>query len=494
MNESAKKRHLLQRFAFGANFEDSKAYAGLSVDQTLDRLLDVSGELQTAEPMHWVFYGTEEDPFPGSFKFGSYWMHEILTSERPLREQMAIFWHDHFAATDTKIESGPIMHDYVRALRNDPLGRFRDILHRCVTTVAVLKELDVRGMSRKLPNENFAREVLELHTMGIGRYTEEDIQNLALTFQGWGWFDVYYEMETTHRERMRRVAEEGREFHAFAVMPSLAGRKKIRLFHQDLELDGFEALDLLAKRTETRDYITEKLWRHFAGADPMPGALSAMRQAWDRTQGSIRECLRAMAQHPDFYSEAVVGRRVKPPLDFYVSALRSQGVGRDLAEWAKADDSKFDTPCPENVWIDTAYTVGGVQNAGMLLMNPPSVAGWDWGPGWVSTDLMTRRMEFTGSQLQWEEYQKDGEKAYRPTARGKRLPNFVREKAGEDPMVMAAALNEYFDAGLGEESLAKIGEFLKSTWDGWTKDEPTFAWRLTLATRMVFSAPEHHLH
>jgi hypothetical protein len=247
MNESAKKRHLLQRFAFGANFEDSKAYAGLSVDQTLDRLLDVSGELQTAEPMHWVFYGTEEDPFPGSFKFGSYWMHEILTSERPLREQMAIFWHDHFAATDTKIESGPIMHDYVRSLRNDPLGRFRDILHRCVTTVAVLKELDVRGMSRKLPNENFAREVLELHTMGIGRYTEEDIQNLALTFQGWGWFDVYYEMETTHRERMRRVAEEGREFHAFAVMPSLAGRKKIRLFHQDLELDGFEALDLLAR-------------------------------------------------------------------------------------------------------------------------------------------------------------------------------------------------------------------------------------------------------
>jgi hypothetical protein len=494
MQAEERSKHLLRRLGFGASARDFAALGQGGPTAVLERLLAPQGSLELFDPLRFAAFGEEEDPFPGAYKFRAWWMGEMIASEEPLRDRMAIFWHDHFAASDIKVESGPIMLDYIRALRMDPLGRFEDILIRCETTVALLKELDVRGMSRKLPNENYAREVLELHTLGIGRYSEDDIRSLAEAFQGWSWFDVYYEQEATHREKMRRIAEEGREYHCFAVIPSLAGPKRMSLLHTDLEVDGFGALRFLARRPETRDHMTAKLWSHFAGSAQSAGALEVMRKAWDRSQGSLRETIRAMALHPDFASEQAVGQRVRSPLEYTLNLLRASGVGDDLRAWGKADQKPFSVPVPGTAWRDTAWATGSVEAAGMSLLYPPSVAGWDWGQGWISSDLMAKRMEFTGAPDQWEEYESGGQKAWRPTARGLRVTRHVRERASQGFPAMAEALNEFYDGGLSADSLAKVAAFLAEPGEGYIQDESGLTWRLELAKRMLTAAPEHHLH
>ncbi len=489
-----KSRHLLRRLGFGASTHDFAALGQGGPGAVLERLLASKGEMERFDPLRFAAYGEEEDPFPGAHKFRAWWMSEMIASEDPLRDRMAIFWHDHFAASDIKVESGPIMLDYIRALRTDPLGRFEDILIRGETTVALLKELDVRGMSRKLPNENYAREVLELHTLGIGRYSEDDIRSLAEAFQGWSWFDVYYEQEATHREKMRRIAEEGRQFHCFAVIPSLAGPKRMRLLDTDLEADGFGALRFLARRPETRDHMTAKLWSHFAGQSPSDGALDAMRKAWDRSQGSLRETIRAMALHPDFFSESVVGQRVRSPLDYALNLLRAVGVGDDLRARAESDQKGFNVPVSEPAWRDSAWVTSSIEAAGLSLLYPPSVAGWDWGQGWISSDLMAKRMEFTGAPDQWEEFEQNGQKAWRPTERGLRVTSHVLARASEGFPAMAQALNEFYDGGLGPESLAKIAAFLAEPGEAFLQDKAAVTWRLELAKRMLTAAPEHHMH
>ena len=277
-----------------------------------------------------------------------WWAQQMLSSEDPLREKVALFWHGHFATNEDKVRDYRKMLQQLNTFRTLGLGNFRDLLIAVAQDPAMLVFLDAGVNTKDAPNENFAREIMELFTMGVGEYTEEDVREAARAFTGWSvrGLDFYLNPNTQDVGEKTFLGQRG-------------------------NFDGIDIIDQILARPQTSRFIASKLYRYFV-SDALTEAQShQLGQRLRAHDYDIAEFLGELLISEDFYSSQ--GEHIKSPVEIVVSTYRKLGL----------------TKVPGVP--DFNVTTGAL---GQRLLHPPTVAGWSQGRSWVTPSLLFERGNF----------------------------------------------------------------------------------------------------
>lgn len=278
----------------------------------------------------------------------SWWYERIIEGPRPLEEKMTLFWHGHFATSANKVRSPYANYHLNRIFRVMATGNFKLLTYEVCCSPAMMVYLDNARSRKAHPNENWAREFMELFTLGQGHYTEDDIKNAARAFTGWttNGEDFVYEP--------RNHDQGAKEF---------MGRKG--------PLNGNDVFDILFARRRAAEFIVEKLWTFFAYAEPEPEIVEGLATVLYDQGYALKPMLRAMFLSRAFYSPRATGSHIKSPVEL-------------IATMASQLDIEF-SPLVRN------YTLHSARRMGQDMFFPPNVKGWPGGRTWISAGtLMTR--------------------------------------------------------------------------------------------------------
>ncbi|NBC49463.1 MAG: DUF1800 family protein [Gammaproteobacteria bacterium] len=363
-------RHLLARTGFGPTWAEIETYAALNRSEGGERLLEEARVAASQAPPDWVavypprvkLKALPEDERRAYLKqrreqeqaLRAWWLAEMRTTPSPLTERMTLFWHSHFTSALDKVKPPVLMYQQNALLRRHALGRFDSLLHAIAKDPAMLIYLDGTASRKQQPNENFAREVMELFTLGEGHYSETDIQEAARAFTGWT-------VDRTHG---------GVRFH-----PGRHDMGLKTLFGQPGLYDSDQVLDLLLQRPETAEHITRKLWREFISPEPDAETVKRLARDFRANHYSIKPLLRALLNAPAFWHPANRGLLIKSPVEFLI------GLERQLAL----------TP------IEPQRAVKVSARLGQDLFNPPTVEGWSGGKTWLDAHTLLERQRIARS-------------------------------------------------------------------------------------------------
>ena len=277
-----------------------------------------------------------------------WWANRMLASEQPLREKAALFWHGHFATNEDKVRDYRKMLLQVETFQRLGLANFRDLLIAIAQDPAMLVFLDAGVNTKDSPNENFAREIMELFTMGVGEYGEEDVREAARAFTGW--------------------SVKGLEFH---IDPETHDAGAKDFLGERGHFDGIEIIDRILARPQTSQFIAAKLYRYFVQDDLSPAAEEQLGQRLRHHNYDIGAYLGELFVSQDFYASA--GEHIKSPVELVVSTYKKMGL----------------TQVPG---VPDFNVVTGA--LGQRLMHPPTVAGWSQGRSWITPSLLFERGNF----------------------------------------------------------------------------------------------------
>ena len=362
--------HLLRRGAFGGTPEEAGELAALGIEGAVEQLLAPSKEKLAApvtDPGESATRGrfrrekkqANGKPSPEEIAFGReqrrifedmryWWLRCMHSGEGAAREKLTLFWHGHFATSQTKVRFNHIMLGQNLTLRRLAFAPFRELCAAMACDPAMLVWLDGKSNSASAPNENFAREVMELFALGEGHYSEGDIREAARAFTGW-----------------RVDPANGRAVFAKRHFDD----KTKNILGKQGNFGAEEAVDVICSRPACADFLTAKIWEFYAGEPPNP-TLARMLASYSRARGlNTGDLLRKIFTLPEFYSPSVRGRQVKSPVQWLVQASRE--LGRQLL--------------PPTLAIRLAA------NLGQDLFVPPSVKGWTGGPSWINSATLIRR-------------------------------------------------------------------------------------------------------
>lgn len=366
--DAADARHLLARTGFGATMEDAAALAPLTREQAVRKILD--GARTTAVTPGPEFLNAKEPAFPALGQLNAenrkaqqdktnrhvqelkaWWYDEMLATPSPFTERMTLFWHNHFTSSLRKTRS-PVLHYRQNALlRRESLGNFASMLGAVSRDPVMLDYLDNRLNRWEKPNENFARELLELFTLGEGHYSEQDIKNAARAFTGW----------TTSGDRERFVDNVRIHDPDSKTFLDRTGR-----------FDGDDILKIILQQPRTAEFITEKLWREFVSPTPDPKEVKRLAAVFRDGNYEIKPLMQAMLMSDAFWAQKNRGELIKSPVEFLVGTVRffkeTPADGDALARYSR--------------------------RLGQDIFDPPNVKGWAGYTAWISTDTLLAREQF----------------------------------------------------------------------------------------------------
>jgi len=340
--------HLLRRATALGNTEDAENLAAMGLSKAVDYLLD---RPQLPEE-HDRDYFSDVD-------YIHEWTNHWLTTRTPAAERLTLFWHGHFVTEAVKV--GDYMsYLKINKLRELSLGTFRDLLYMIAEDPAMIRYLDNNTSTKEHPNENWARELMELFTLGEGHYTETDIQEVARAFTGWTayWDDgIYY------------FVFEGRD-HDFEPKHIL-GHTVYNRYTPIAE--GYEVLDIILGMDQTYKYISQKLLRYYYRPDPEQTMIDSGADILKG--GTVRDFLQWLFTHPDFYADETRNALVKSPFEFAVGLFYAAGK-RQVAE---GENLHYRL----RVYLDQDP------------YNPPNVAGWPIASiEWLTDSVLLQRLKF----------------------------------------------------------------------------------------------------
>lgn len=377
-------RHLLARTAFGATPDEIHALEGQDPAAAVDRLLAGVRRTALTPPPAWIDEGpTElremqraadarraEARRGGAGKPGvdgkplavtrpieeqgrelrNWWIEEMLATDQPLTERLVLFWHNHFTSSLQKVRFPPALFRQNALFRREAAGNFATLLHAVARDPAMLIYLDGMRSVAKKPNENFARELLELFTLGEGHFGEADIREAARAFTGW----------TVDRQT-----------GAFATRPGQHDAGDKTFLGQAGRFGGDDIVAILLRQPRTAETIVEKMWREFVSPAPDPAEVSRLAASFRRDY-EIRPLLRALLTSDAFRDPANRGTLIKSPVDLIVGTVHLLGL-----------------PVPEKTQLARM-----MQGLGQGLFDPPNVRGWPGGEAWISSYTLLLRQQF----------------------------------------------------------------------------------------------------
>jgi uncharacterized protein (DUF1800 family) len=341
--------HLLRRAGFGPAPGEIEAHLNDGFEATVRLLLEPGGVADGLGEIDRQIGGLLD--FNNVDDVRTWWIYRMIHNQRPLVEKMTFFWHGHFATAISKVGNPYLMYLQNQLFREHGLGSFGDLLQRLARDPAMLVWLDGGANRKAHPNENFAREVMELFTVGRGQYTERDVQEAARAFSGWHLRDDAFFFNANEHDQGPKI-----------------------FLGQEGNFDGSDILNILAQHPATAERLTGKLFSFFVFESPEPQVLAPFVQVWRSTRGDVREVLRAIFLSPVFSSERAYRAQVKSPAEFVIGSIRSLGGT-----------------------ITPRQAVSWMARMGQDLFNPPSVKGWDGGKAWVSTSTLFERFNFAAS-------------------------------------------------------------------------------------------------
>jgi hypothetical protein len=347
---NAQLKRLLSRAGFGPRPGDVDALAGKPLTDVVQSLTRPQGSATLTGPEPRDENGPIA-PFDAWGHDHLWWLDRMVRSDQQLVERMTLIWHDWFATSNEGVGSARLMIDQNELFRRNALGSFKDLLTGVTQDPAMLLWLNGIENRKGAPNENYARELMELFTLGANRgaYTEDDVRQLALALTGWtatwvdpsGWENFRY-VDRRHDHTTKTV------------------------FGKSGDFDWQGALKLVLENDFHASFFVTKLWSYFVPTPPDAQTQAALQRLYVDSGYGIRPVVEAILMHPDFYDGAAM---VKPPVVYTAGLMRS--VGRAIAEgdW---------------VWLCDA--------AGQLLFNPPNVSGWN-DSAWLDTSAWRGRFE-----------------------------------------------------------------------------------------------------
>jgi hypothetical protein len=363
--------HLYRRAGFGGLPEELDQAVALGREATVDRLVNfehLSTSLLDAILSQFnfdleSFYNPGSDP--RGLQFGrlyNWWALRMIHTPRPLEEKMTLFWHGHFATSNAKLDSPVLLYRQNQIFQTLGMGRFGEFLVAVSTNPAMLEWLDNAANVKDAPNENFARELMELFTMGRGHYTQRDVTEAARALTGWtytGDRDVDFQFTFD-----ASIHDDG-----LKVFLGTQGYYK-----------GDDICAILATRPETATFITRKLARFFLGHDPRAPLARRLTDVYVESQGEIRKIVQEILLSDDFDESADHADMIKSPTELLVGAVRSVGARDALGAGA-------------DIGASSGAAVSGIgPGLGQFLFVPPSVAGWKGGRDWINTGSYLLRM------------------------------------------------------------------------------------------------------
>lgn len=284
-----------------------------------------------------------------------WWANRMVASPCPLQEKMALFWHGHFAVNEAKVRDYRKLLGQLELFHHQGLGNFRDLTVAVAQSPAMLAFLDAGVNVKGASNENFAREIMELFTMGVGHYSEKDVREAARAFTGWNFVDLKFVVNQEKHD------DTGKTF-----------------LGKTGPFDGVDVIDIIMQQPATAEFIAGKIYRFFVREDLSPGLQQQLGARLREAHYEITPLLETIFLSRDFYSPASVGTAIKSPVQLAVCTYRKLGLS-----------SVPGVP-------DFNSATGAL---GQQLFGPPTVAGWAGGRSWITPGLLLERANFARDVL-----------------------------------------------------------------------------------------------
>ena len=373
-----KAAHLLNRLGFGGTPAQIESVHGQGLDAVLRQLVDVHDEPDRVPPPAWAhpenlkeiqtalqalkpdsaerkdkMRQMQETRAAQILDFRRWWLNRMKTAQNPLREKMTLFWHGHFATSIQKVNNCYWMWLQNDTLRRNALGNFKSLTRQMSRDPAMMIYLDLQQSRKEHPNENWARELMELFTVGIGHYTEQDIRESARAFTGY---------------RLDNITQE------FQFAAGQQDTTQKTFMGKTGAWDGDDVIDILMEQPACAEFIARKLWRFFVEDEPSAKIVSAVASRLRAERYEIRPVLREIFSSAEFFSENAMHSHIKSPIEFLIQTI-----------------TLLESELPPPRILQNAMT-----QMGQLLFAPPNVKGWDGGRAWISPSTLLFRYNFAG--------------------------------------------------------------------------------------------------
>ncbi|HKA07214.1 MAG TPA: DUF1800 domain-containing protein [Gemmataceae bacterium] len=356
--------HLYRRAGFGASRPELKDAVTAGLEATVDQFFTAPKEPRTRPPI--ITLPTPVNPMTGmadasgqTAVLRATWLQRLIDGVEPLREKMALFWHNHFATSVTKVNDVALMERQGELLFTHALGSFRQMLKEVSRDPAMLVWLDSNQNVKSHPNENYAREVMELFTLGVGNYKETDVREAARAFTGW---------HTTS----------GR----FTMVHSEHDDGPKSFLSQNGNWDGDDVLRILLEQPACATFLCRKLYRFFVNENVSPpdAFIAPLADALRKSDYDIAVPVRTILRSRHFYSDCAYREKVKWPVEYAVGLVRMIGVG-----------------VTGRITVNPYALLGVLELMGQQLYAPPNVKGWEAGRSWLNTATVLARHNFAHS-------------------------------------------------------------------------------------------------
>jgi uncharacterized protein (DUF1800 family) len=396
--------HLLRRAGFGGTASEIEALAAQGTESAIDSLLhpSQSDEAFVDFPEATALY----DPKVRNAVAENWWLDRMLRTRRPLVEKLALFWHGHFATSIRKVPAS-LMVGQIDLFRSQGAGSFRSLLLSVAKDPAMLVWLDNRYNVAAHPNENFARELMELFALGLGNYSEDDVKNAARAFTGWG-LD-----KNLHYAYHAALHDDG--------IKTFLGRTGPHT--------GEATIDIIVEQPVHERFICRKLLEFFVYSDPEPELVEALAQSYALAGGDIGQTVGTIFRSNIFFSPRAYRALPKSPIEFVIGLLRFMDVAAVPSD-----------------------TISWLQRMGQEPMAPPNVKGWDGGPTWINTATLLARFNYVNRIVK--------------AATGPQMtPDSVVRRAGglDATKVLAAIVRDAVQDDVTGDVRATLADYLQST-------------------------------
>ncbi|MHB8589991.1 MAG: DUF1800 domain-containing protein [Candidatus Dormibacteraceae bacterium] len=370
-SESARVMQLLRRTSFGYTSAQLESALSDGFGKTVDRLIETN-------PVEPPGLGAATTP-GGRFAVGQlqqWWLDHVLATPTPFAERMTLFWHGHFTSDYRKVADDTFMYWQNLTWRRMSMTNLRSMLMQVTTDPAMLRYLDLATSTGQSPNENYSRELMELFTMGPGNYTEEDVRQSARALAGWQLPQPDSNPMVTVATGVTRTLPVYSIQRPGVFNPRRAFKGSVTYLGKTGPLDTQGVVDRILAQPATAQFIASKVAQQFVTAQPDPGYVKTLADAFRRSNYDMKTLIRAVLTSPEFSSAQSYRTLVKSPADFMVHSARALGA-TNLSKLIAAAGSGM----------------------GQSLFDPPDVGGWPNNESWISSSTVVERVNFVTAAL-----------------------------------------------------------------------------------------------
>lgn len=369
--------HLRRRAAFGGSWDELQSDLADGPEAAVERLM-AGGEGADGFDRLMDSFGPGQgnnyiNGQPGNDSgLQTWWLFRIIHSPHPLRERMTLFWHDHFATSLAKVQRVGLMMDQNRLIRRHCLGKFGPFLRDMSRDPAMLVWLDSNANTKGKPNENYARELMELFSLGVGHYSETDVREAARAFTGW---------HTDNNKRDFQFQESAHDFGSKTVLG------------QTGTWNGDDIIRIILEQPAAPRFLARKLYRLFiseADEAPPDGLIEPLAERLRANDFDIADAVRFILRSRLFFSDLAFRQKVKGPVDYVAGLVHALETGKN-GPYPFMPSTSFNGRPGQS---------GPLDGLGQTLFAPPNVKGWPGGEAWLNSATLVARHNLAWTILQ----------------------------------------------------------------------------------------------